>query len=79
MTGLSSAPIEVNMDNQLIVIFKELLHSERKYILCHQYVGNKCTEISSCTICPLSSSTYIEYPERDFPNQLFTVLEKLNG
>lgn len=79
MTGLSSAPIEVNMDNQLIVIFKELLHSGGKHTLCQRHIGLKCDEISTCTPCPLSTSTYIEYPERNFPNQLFTVLEKLNG
>ena len=79
MTGLSSAPIEVRMDNQLIVIFKELLHSEGKFTLCQRHIGLKCAEILTCALCPLSSSTYVNYPERNFPNQLFTVLEKLNG
>lgn len=67
------------MGNQLIIIFKELLLSEGKFTLCQCHIGLKCAEISTCTLCPLSSSTYVNYPERNFPNQLFTVLEKLNG
>ena len=79
MTGLSSAPIEVYMDNQLIVIFKALLESNSKLALCHEGIGLACTIITSCNNCPLSRARYIKTPERNFPNQLFTVLEKLNG
>lgn len=79
MTGLSSAPIEVCMDNQLIVIFKELLHSEGKYTLCQNHINTECGDISSCANCPISSTAFAKHPERNFPNQLFTVLEKLNG
>lgn len=79
MTGLSSAPIEVSMGNQLIVIFKELLHSGVNPTLCHNYIGTECVDIPSCANCPLSSTSFAKHPERNFPNQLFTVLEKLNG
>ena len=79
MTGLSFAPIEVNMDNQLIVIFKELLNSKVKYTLCHDYFCGRCEFVVSCSYCPLSSTSFAKHPERNFPNQLFTVLEKLNG
>lgn len=79
MIGLSSAPIEVYMDNQLIVIFKALLESNGKLALCHEGDGLVCTTITSCNNCPLSRARYIKTPERNFPNQLFTVLEKLNG
>lgn len=67
------------MNNQLIIIFHSLLHSEGKYIICQCWIGIKCSGVTSCKHCPLSSSTFVKHPERNFPNQLFTVLEKLNG
>lgn len=79
MTGLLSAPIEVYMNTQLIIIFKALLESNGKLALCHRGVGLICTSITSCNNCPLSRAKYIKYPELNFPNQLFTTLEKLNG
>lgn len=78
MTGLLSVPIEVLMNNQLIVIFHSLLHSNGKHILCQCWIGIKCGVVTSCRYCPLSSSTFIKEPERNFPNQLFTVLEKIS-